>query len=361
MLSQKNQRLVENRLKDSVKIDRARVQISRISSFGLLELSRQRLRPSLAEGSQEVCPRCLGIGSIRTVKSTALSVLRLIEEEAMKSSTAKVITQVPMDVATFLLNEKRQDISSIETRQNVELLLIPNSNLETPHFKIQRLREQDMGSKSGDSFKLLEVKESPLLQEGVGVGKQKQEPAVKEVTDIRPHHRRKARSGGASIWRFLLDLLGIGKNKKKVRNNRSNRGRRHGRHKPENRKYSRDQRRNSRGGHNKDQKRPQDAPSKRGDNRNRDMRDNNRSEEAIKEKQISNNPAIDGPKNSSAEIPKLDNLEKKEVQSEAIDRRNERENMREEKPSSDDSGMRDDSFSQPSSNNESSAQDGNRE
>ena len=94
----------------------------------------------MAEGSQEVCPRCLGIGSIRTVKSTALSVLRLIEEEAMKSSTAKVITQVPMDVATFLLNEKRQDISSIETRQNAELLLIPNSNLETPHFKIQRLR-----------------------------------------------------------------------------------------------------------------------------------------------------------------------------------------------------------------------------
>ena len=361
MLSQKNQRLVENRLKDSVKIDRARVQISRISSFGLLELSRQRLRPSLAEGSQEVCPRCLGIGSIRTVKSTALSVLRLIEEEAMKSSTAKVITQVPMDVATFLLNEKRQDISSIETRQNVELLLIPNSNLETPHFKIQRLREQDMGSKSGDSFKLLEVKESPLLQKGVGEGKQRQEPAVKEVTDIRPHHRRKARSGGNSIWRFLVDLLGIGKNNKKSRNNSSNRGRRHGRRKPENRKYSRDQRRNSRGGYNKDQRRPQDAPSRRGDNRDKDMKDNNRSEEAIKEKQISNNPAIDRPKNSSVEIPKLDNLKKKEVQSEAIDRRNERENMREEKLSSDDSEMRDKSFSQPSSNNESKPQDGDRE
>ena len=114
-----------------------------------------------------------------------------------------------MDVATFLLNEKRQDISSIETRQNAELLLIPNSNLETPHFKIQRVREQDAGPKSGDSFKLLEVKESPLLQEGAGIGKQGQEPAVKEVTDIRPHHRRKAGSGGNSIWRFLLNLLGI--------------------------------------------------------------------------------------------------------------------------------------------------------
>ena len=149
------------------------------------------------------------------------------------------------------------------------------------------MREQDVGSKSGDSFKLLEVEESPLLQKGVGEGKQRQEPAVKEVTDIRPHHRRKARSGGNSIWRFLVDLLGIGKNKKKARSNSPNRGRRHGRRKPENRKYSRDQRRNSRGGHNKDQRRPQDAPSRRGDNRNRDMRDNNRSEEAIKEKQIS--------------------------------------------------------------------------
>ncbi len=248
MLNQKNQRLVENRLKDSVKIDRARVQISRISTFGLLELSRQRLRPSLAEGSQEVCPRCIGIGSIRTVKSTALSVLRLIEEEAMKSSTAKVITQVPLDVATFLLNEKRQDISSIEIRQKVELLLIPNSNLETPHFKIQRMREQDTNSKNGDSFKLLEVVDSPALQESVGKDTQAPEPAVKEVSDLRPHHRRNARSKGG-FWHFLQNLF-RNPNKKANRHgkNSGERYKRPSKRRSDNKKYVKDSKKQQKNG-----------------------------------------------------------------------------------------------------------------
>ncbi len=164
MLSSKNQRNVENTLRDAVKVDRARVQIGRISRFGLLEMSRQRLRPSLAESSQVVCPRCEGVGTIRGVKSTALGVLRMIEEEAMKDSTAQVTAQVPVDVATFLLNEKRQDVTGIEARQNVAILLIPNQNIETPHFEVQRTRTQDMPETSvGESYKMVSEVDSPSV------------------------------------------------------------------------------------------------------------------------------------------------------------------------------------------------------
>ena len=151
MLSQKNQRAVENRLRDATKVDRARVQLGRISRFGLLEMSRQRIRPALAEASHEICPRCSGMGAIRGTRSTALGVIRLLEEEAMKESTARVMAQVPIDVATYLLNEKRQDITGIEERQEVKILLIPNQNLETPHYEVERIREQD-----GDRIKATE-------------------------------------------------------------------------------------------------------------------------------------------------------------------------------------------------------------
>ena len=164
MQSAKNQRAVETMLRDAVQADRARVQIGRISRFGLLEMSRQRLRPSLTEFSHEICPRCDGVGTIRSVKSTALGVLRLIEEEAMKDSTVKVSAQVPVDVATFLLNEKRQDVTGIEARQEVQILLIPNQNLETPHFEIQRIREQDLPKmKLGESYEMVSEAESPTV------------------------------------------------------------------------------------------------------------------------------------------------------------------------------------------------------
>ena len=144
MMSARNQRAVENKLRDCVKMDRARVQIGRISRFGLLEMSRQRLRPSLAEFSHEICPRCDGVGTIRSLRPTALSVLRVLEEEAMKDSTAKVVAQVPVDVAAFLFNEKRREVGRIEEQQEVEVLIVPNPHLETPHFNVQRIREQDV-------------------------------------------------------------------------------------------------------------------------------------------------------------------------------------------------------------------------
>ncbi|MBR7798988.1 Rne/Rng family ribonuclease [Undibacterium fentianense] len=143
MENAKNQREVETRLKDALRYDRARVQMGKISRFGLMELSRQRLRPSLSEGSHVTCPRCNGTGHIRDTESSALQVLRIIQEEAMKENSAAIHVQVPVDVAAFLLNEKRGEILKIENRHRVTAILIPNKHLETPHYKLDRLKHDD--------------------------------------------------------------------------------------------------------------------------------------------------------------------------------------------------------------------------
>ena len=140
----RNQRAVEDRLRDAMKADRARIQIGRLSRFGLLEMSRQRLRPSLSDSSHEVCPRCQGIGSIRTVESMALAILRLVGEEARKDRTAKVIAEVPVDVATYLINEKREWLRTLEDKSDVELLIVPNRNIQTPEYSIRRVRDDEI-------------------------------------------------------------------------------------------------------------------------------------------------------------------------------------------------------------------------
>ncbi len=144
MESSRNQREVENRLRDALHYDRARVQTGKISRFGLLELSRQRLQPSLEESNHTTCPRCNGIGHIRGTESSALHILRIIQEEAMKEHSAAIHVQVPVDVATFLLNEKRAEIHLIESRLKVSIILIPNPYLETPHYNVTRLRQDDL-------------------------------------------------------------------------------------------------------------------------------------------------------------------------------------------------------------------------
>ena len=143
MENSKNQREVEGRLKDALHHDRARVQMGKISRFGLMELSRQRLRPSLSEGSHVTCPRCNGTGHIRDTESSALQVLRIIQEEAMKENSAAIHVQAPVDVAAFLLNEKRGEILKIETRHRVTVIMIPNKHLETPHYKMERIKHDD--------------------------------------------------------------------------------------------------------------------------------------------------------------------------------------------------------------------------
>lgn len=154
MNSRDSQRAVQNQLRDAMKRDRARVQIGRISKFGLLEMSRQRLRASLEESSQEVCPRCTGHGRIRSIDSLALSVLRLVEEEVMKEQTGQVIAQVPDDVANFLLNEKRHAISQIEYRHRVPVVVVANRYLQSPKFEIQRLRRSELRLDQEPSYAL---------------------------------------------------------------------------------------------------------------------------------------------------------------------------------------------------------------
>src|SRR6202050_5064061 len=144
MESTKNQREVEDRLRDAVKMDRARIQIGRLSRFGLLEMSRQRLRPSLGESSHIVCPRCVGIGSIRSIESLTLSILRLISEDARKDRTARVIVQLPVDVATYLINEKRDALRALEDKGHAELIIVPNENIQTPEYSIRRVRDDEM-------------------------------------------------------------------------------------------------------------------------------------------------------------------------------------------------------------------------
>lgn len=158
MESQRNQREVENAIKDALHADRARVQTSKISRFGLLELSRQRLRPSLGEGNHIACPRCHGIGHIRGIESTALHILRITQEDAMKENSAIVQVQLPVEVATFLLNEKRAEIHKIEERMGVEVVLIPNIHLETPNYTITRVKHDDLNDETNRaSYQLVEL------------------------------------------------------------------------------------------------------------------------------------------------------------------------------------------------------------
>ena len=190
MESAKNQREVENRLRDALKYDRARVQLGKISRFGLMELSRQRLRPALAESAYIPCPRCHGIGHIRGTESTALHILRIIQEEAMKDNTAQVVAQVPVDVATFLLNEKRTDVLTIETRFKVNVLLVPNRHLETPNYSIERLRHDDLNQAEPlpMSFDLVKQPEQidPAQQMKEEAAAPRQEAMVKGITPAQP-------------------------------------------------------------------------------------------------------------------------------------------------------------------------------
>ncbi len=212
MMSQKNQREVENRLKDALKIDRARIQIGRISRFGLLEMSRQRLRPSLGEASHISCPRCDGQGTIRNIQSLALHVLRVIEEESMKDMTTSVVVNLPVDAATFLLNEKRQIISDIENRQKVDVLIIPDPNLETPQFVMERVRKQDEdeSSTAKPSYARVSKPEEPDV-EAATFTPSKVEAAVKRVIPDtpRPAPSKAAESGGL-LKKIISSIFGAG-------------------------------------------------------------------------------------------------------------------------------------------------------
>ncbi len=223
MESTKNQREVENRLRDALHHDRARVQTGKISRFGLLELSRQRLQPALSESSYIPCPRCHGLGHIRDTASSALHILRIIQEEAMKEGTGAVHAQVPVDVATFLLNEKRQDIHKIEMRFKVNVLLIPNIHLETPNYEIERLRsDSEKIDLVVPSYEMVNrpVEEVAAKAAEIEAKPSRPEPLVKGITPAQPapmaadplpeRHRAAAAAPAAaepSLWKRFMSMF----------------------------------------------------------------------------------------------------------------------------------------------------------
>ncbi len=215
---QRNQREVENRLREAVRQDRARVQIGKISRFGLLEMSRQRLRPSLGESNYLVCPRCSGIGNIRSVESLALAILRIIGEEARKERTAKVIAQLPVEVATYLLNEKRDWVRSLEARNDTQVIMVANSALETPHYQIRRVRDDqvDLPENTGLSYTLADLPDEDELPSALQEQKPVEPAAVATITPVTPAPpRKKPRKKGPGFWAKLFAIFGGSPAKKK--------------------------------------------------------------------------------------------------------------------------------------------------
>ena len=246
MTPSRNQREVENRLREALKLDRARVQVGRISRFGLLEMSRQRLRPSLGESSQIVCPRCEGQGTIRGVESLALSILRLIEEEAMKENTARVIAQLPIEAATYLLNEKRTIIEEIEQRHKADIVLIPNLHLETPHFEVLRVREADMtpDMTKKQSFELMAEPEAVIdIAAKPQAPQAGEEPAIKAVMPATPKPPTVVPAGPGLFVRLWRALFGTGEKKPKKQTQQQRRGQGRGQQQQRKRKQQQPRRR----------------------------------------------------------------------------------------------------------------------
>ncbi|MEM9689223.1 MAG: Rne/Rng family ribonuclease [Pseudomonadota bacterium] len=217
---QKNQRAVENRLRDAVRQDRARVQIGKISRFGLLEMSRQRLRPSLGESSYHTCPRCSGIGTIRSVESLALTILRILGEEARKERTAKVVAQLPVEVATYLLNEKRDWVHNLETLHDTQVVLVANASLETPHYDVRRVRDDqaELPENAGASYELTEVEAEPEVPPSMEEKKPAEKAAVGKVEPVSPAPPRKEPPAEPQVGIFVKlwrALFGTGDSEKK--------------------------------------------------------------------------------------------------------------------------------------------------
>ncbi len=202
MSPSRNQREVEQRLRDALKMDRARVQVGRISRFGLLEMSRQRLRPSLGDAIQIPCPRCLGHGTIRNVESLALSILRIIEEETLKDKTGQIVAQLPLDIATFLLNEKRDAINAVEKRQGMRIVLLPNPTMETPHYEIRRVKSSELSEQRGykgttSSYEMVNKPEEKTATTRTPA-RSSEVPAVKRVVPSTPAPAPTERQNGSN-------------------------------------------------------------------------------------------------------------------------------------------------------------------
>jgi len=302
MSSTKNQHLVENRMRDSLQVDRARVQIGRISRFGLLEMSRQRLRPSLGETSGIVCPRCSGLGSIRDVESSALAVVRMIEEEALKESSSEIRAFLPISVASFLVNEKRSVLSDIELRNEVRVIIVPDPEMETPHYRVERIRATE-GEETQASYQITRSEEFEEVTAPMAKPVVQEEAAVKAVAPTARPPTAKSKSAAKDekkkktpglisriISLFTTNEKVEAKPAQKARradNKRNNRSRNDNRNRRPNNQRNKsrpgDDKQTSDDARNKDDSRKSDDKRKSGSNRNADKRGSgNRPERAEK-------------------------------------------------------------------------------
>ncbi len=321
----RHQREVENRLRDAVHHDRARVQLGRISRFGLMEMSRQRLRPSLEESAAKLCPRCHGQGTIRGTESLALSILRLMEEEAIKENTSQVEAVVPVDVAAFLLNEKRKAIRITEQRHNVEVYVIPDSHMMTPEYRVTRHRSDDEVSET--SYKRTEKPENKLYEPRKLERAASPEPALKgysapkkgsEATKPAPKAKAKATDNEPSIFSKIVSAIGSlfgggeskteekSKDKKKDRNAQGNRRNRRGRNDDKRDNRSRNKR---------------DGAKVERDNKRDSQKDVQRDKDNTKAKRQKQDPKKRNAKAEATEVAK-------EPKQEAVRERRQRRNMR---------------------------------
>ena len=249
----RHQREVENRIRDAVRQDRARIQISRISRFGLLEMSRQRLSPSLGESSHHICPRCQGTGKVRDNESLSLSILRLIEEEALKENTKQVHTIVPVQIASYLLNEKRKAISNIEKRHNVDVIVAPNEAMETPHFSVFRLRDgEEVNELSYNLAKIHcekdESTEESLVSRNVETTVVAEQPAVESaavalsISEAAPTPVERKSNEPSLLAKIIAKIKGLfasESEENKLKNNRTSRNSNRNQRRPQERRTSR--------------------------------------------------------------------------------------------------------------------------
>ena len=249
----RHQREVENRIRDAVRQDRARIQISRISRFGLLEMSRQRLSPSLGESSHHICPRCQGTGKVRDNESLSLSILRLIEEEALKENTKQVHTIVPVQIASYLLNEKRKAISNIEKRHNVDVIVAPNEAMETPHFSVFRLRDgEEVKELSYNLAKIHcekdESTEESLVSRNVETTVVAEQPAVESaavalsISEAAPTPVERKSNEPSLLAKIIAKIKGLfasESEENKLKNNRTSRNSNRNQRRPQDRRTSR--------------------------------------------------------------------------------------------------------------------------
>ena len=249
----RHQREVENRIRDAVRQDRARIQISRISRFGLLEMSRQRLSPSLGESSHHICPRCQGTGKVRDNESLSLSILRLIEEEALKENTKQVHTIVPVQIASYLLNEKRKAISNIEKRHNVDVIVAPNEAMETPHFSVFRLRDgEEVNELSYNLAKIHcekdESTEESLVSRNVETTVVAEQPAVESaavalsISEAAPTPVERKSNEPSLLAKIIAKIKGLfasESEENKPKNNRTSRNSNRNQRRPQDRRTSR--------------------------------------------------------------------------------------------------------------------------